>query len=68
MIRYVDLQFWLMAFMLIMAYSSVSVLLSASAPVRTWLYGSVEPIQLPTYPRTKGQWSFGILPSTTSKI
>jgi alginate O-acetyltransferase complex protein AlgI len=40
LVPFVDLKFWLLTFTLITAYSSVSVLLSASAPVRTWLYGS----------------------------
>ena len=39
MIPFVDIKFWLLAFMLITAYSSISVLLSAY-PVRIWLYGS----------------------------
>ena len=40
MVPFIDLQFWLLAVILITAYSSASVLLPASAPVRTWLYGS----------------------------
>ncbi len=40
MVPFVDLKFWLLTVTLITAYSSVSALLSTSAPVRTWLDGS----------------------------
>jgi len=37
-----DLQFWLLGFILVTAYFSVSLILSASAPVKVWLLGSGE--------------------------